>query len=161
MLNAVRWLLQGDRLVGACRNGEAAAAPCAMAISSLKVLVVDDHPIHRALMSGMLKMLFPSVAVDEAGDGLQAQTRLRDRHYDIVLSDWKMPDMDGLQLVAWLHSGETSPPPFVLFSGHGEREEIAPLFSSHRIDGYLIKPFDQAAIREVVSVAVRVLAPVA
>jgi len=154
MLNDVRWLLQGERRVGAYRCENVAAQSHAMDILSLKLLVVDDIPICRMLMSGMLRVLFPNAAVDEAGDGAQAQVMLRNQHYDMVLSDWMMPDMDGLQLAAWMHSGEIPPRPFVLFSANDGVDEILPLFSSHGIDGYLIKPLDQATMKELISASI-------
>lgn len=157
MSNALRWLWWNERRTGACREGCAAGADAA----SFRALVVDDLPVHRLLLSGMLKVLFPNSVVDGAGDGVQAQAMLRAQRYDIVLSDWMMPGVDGLQLATWLRSGEVPQLPFVLFSANDGVDEIASLFSSHGIDGYLIKPFDREAIREVVSMAVRILTPAA
>lgn len=156
MSNELRWLWQDERRTGAYRDGNAAAGAD---ITPLRVLVVDDLPVHLLLLSGLLKALFPCSVVDEAGDGAQAQSMLRAQRYDIVLCNWIMPGMDGLQLANWLRSGEVPQLPFVLFSAHDEADEIASLFSTHAIDGYLFKPFDQAAIREMVSVAVGVLTP--
>ncbi len=158
MSNELRWLWQDERRTGAYRDGNAAAG---VDIAPFRVLVVDDLPVHLLLLSGLLKTLFPCAVVDEAADGAQAQSMLREQRYDIVLCDWGMPGMDGLQLANWLRSGELPQLPFVLFSAHDEADEIASLFLTHAIDGYLVKPFDQAAVREVVSVAVRVSAPVA
>lgn len=153
MSNELRWLWQDERRTGAYHdvNGSDRAD-----IAALRMLVVDDLSIHCLLFSGLLKALFPGSVVDETGDCARAQSMLREQRYDIVLSNWIMPGMDGLQLAKWLRSGEVEQQPFVLFSAHGEADEIAPLFSTHGIDGYLIKPFDRAAIREVVSAAVRV-----
>lgn len=160
MSNAIRWLRQGERLTGACRDGNAAAGAPWGGLP-LRALVVDDLPVHRLLLFGMLKVLFPTMSVDEAGDGEQAQEMLRAQRYDIVLSDWMMPGMDGLCLANWLRSGELPPSPFVLFSARDSEEEIAPLFETHGIGGYLIKPFDQAAIKEVVTVTAGILVPAA
>jgi len=149
MSNELCWLWQGVRRTGAHLCGNALVGAEAM---SLRMLVVEDVPIHRLLLSTLLKVLFPNSVVDEAGDGEQAQSMLREQRYDIVLSDWIMPGIDGVQLANWLRSGEVRQLPFVLFSAHDEPDDIASLFSTHTIDGYLFKPFDRSAIREVVSV---------
>lgn len=181
MSDVIRWLWQGMRRTGAHRGADAVVRADANPVPVLRALVVDDLPVHRLLLSGMLKVLFPHAVVDEANDGLQAQALLRGKSYDIVLSDWQMPNMDGLQLASWLRSSERSQlseqfsardswkrpmlpsaqcpqQPFVLVSSRDGVEEIAPLFSTHRIDGYLIKPFDQAAIEEIVRFAIGVSA---
>lgn len=158
MSNALCWLWQDDRRTGAHRDGTAAAG---VDLTSLRALVVDDLPVHRLLLSGMLKVLFPRAQVDVADDGTQAQVLLDAQHYDIVLSDWFMPGVDGLQLANWLRSGERRKLPFVLFSANDMVDEIAPLFDTHGIDGYLIKPFDKIALKEVIEVAVGALTPVA
>lgn len=182
MQDAIHWLWQGARRTGARRDGAVSALAGAPDIPAFRVLVVDDLPVHRLLLSGMLKVLFPLAVVDEADDGLQAQALLRGNSYDIVLSDWQMPNMDGLQLASWLRSSERSQSSeqfsardswkrpmlpstqypqqaFVLVSSRDGADEIATLFSTHRIDGYLIKPFDQAAIREIVRFAIGVSVP--
>lgn len=158
MSDELRWLWQGERRTGAYRDS---AATAGANIAGLRMLVVDALPVHRLLLSGLLKVLFPGSAVDETGDCARAQSMLRGRHYDVVLSNWIMPGMGGSQLANWLRPGETPQQPFVLFSAHDEIDEIAPLFSMQGIDGYLVKPFDQTAIREVISVAVGALTPAA
>lgn len=147
----VRWLFQGERRVGACGGEGESGAKEAAGIRLQRALVVDDHPVHRALMSGMLNLLYSGLVVEEAGDGLQAQLMLMERRYDIVLSDWNMPRLDGVRLARWLRSGGGSPSPFVLFSAHDEVDDIVRLFSARQIDGYLIKPFDQDAMTKVIS----------
>lgn len=149
----MHWLFQGERPTGVWWDGDFAAQLMARDSASFKALVVDDLPIHRALMSGMMRLLFPFASVDVAEGGRRAQAMLREHDYDIVLSDWVMPGMDGLQLAKWLHSGEVPPRSFVLFSAHDEIAEIERLFSSHGIAGCLIKPLDQEAMMAVISAA--------
>lgn len=151
MAAQVHWIIENNRRVGAYRTDDNATASAAPGCR-LKSLVVDDHPIHRSLLAGMMEILFPGSSVDLAEDGVRAQEKLRAGRYDIVLCDWFMPKMDGLQLAEWLRSGETPKQPFVLVSAHDEAEVIAPLIASRAIDGYLIKPFDQTALKEVITI---------
>lgn len=158
MSNELRWLWQNERRTGAYRDSNHSTRAD---MTALKMLVVDDSPVHRLLLAGLLNALFPGSIVDKADDGAQAQSMLRAQRYDIVLSDWIMSGMDGLQLANWLSSGEVPHLPFVLCSTHDGVDEITALFSTHGIDGYLVKPFDQAAIKEVVLVAAKASAPAA
>lgn len=150
-MNNIHWLVQGELRVGAYRAGsdEIPAVP----LSPLRMLVVDDIDTHRAILTGMLNLLFRNVTVDEAADGLQAQAKLRNQRYDIILSDWLMPNMDGIELAAWLHGGEVTPLPYVLISSRDDPDEIAALFTIPGIDGYLIKPLDHTAMRAVIAAA--------
>lgn len=115
------------------------------------MLVVDDIDMHRTILSGMLKLLFRDSTVDEARDGLEAQSKLCDHRYDVVLSDWLMPNMDGLELANWLNGGNGAPLPYILISARDDYDEIAALFATPGIDGYLIKPHDHNAMREVIT----------
>lgn len=151
MATQVHWIIENERRVGAYRIDDD-APPAAPPAQPFKSLVVDDHPIHRSLLAGMMEILFPGCTVDLAEDGIRAQEKLRTGRYDVVLCDWFMPKMDGLQLAEWLHSGEIPSQPFILVSAHDEADVIAPLIASHAIDGYLIKPFDQTALREIISI---------
>ena len=63
-----------------------------------RVLVVDDDAHVRALLSALLT--HEGYSVVEAGDGLDALHKLRKRHFNLVISDYRMPRCDGMQLLA-------------------------------------------------------------
>jgi DNA-binding NtrC family response regulator len=63
-----------------------------------RVLVVDDDASGRSLLSILL--MHEGYDVFEAGDGLEAVDELRKRHFDMVISDYRMPRFDGMQLLA-------------------------------------------------------------
>ena len=63
-----------------------------------QVLVVDDDASGRSLLSILLT--HEGYDVFEAGDGLEAVDELRKRHFDMVISDYRMPRFDGMQLLA-------------------------------------------------------------
>lgn len=65
---------------------------------SMKILVVDDFPTMRRIVRNLLKELGYS-NVDEAEDGHAALTRLRSGDFDFVISDWNMPNLDGLAML--------------------------------------------------------------
>ena len=63
-----------------------------------RVLVVDDDASIRSLLSVLLR--YEGYNVFEAGDGLEAVHELKKRHFDVVISDFRMPRFDGMQLLA-------------------------------------------------------------
>jgi DNA-binding NtrC family response regulator len=63
-----------------------------------RILVVDDDASGRSLLSILL--MHEGYDVFEAGDGLEAVDELRKRHFDMVISDYRMPRFDGMQLLA-------------------------------------------------------------
>jgi|CXWL01.1.fsa_nt_gi DNA-binding NtrC family response regulator len=62
-----------------------------------RVLVVDDDAHVRALLSALLT--YEGYNVFEAGDGLEAVQELQKRHFEVVISDYRMPRFDGMQLL--------------------------------------------------------------
>ncbi|MDD4873788.1 MAG: response regulator transcription factor [Dehalococcoidales bacterium] len=65
----------------------------------MKVLIADDHPIIRQGLKQILKDALESISVDEAGNGLEALTKINNELYDIALLDISMPGMNGLELL--------------------------------------------------------------
>ncbi len=70
-------------------------------MSKVKVLVVDDAPFIRDLVRKCLRNTFAGVAVEDAVNGRKAQVLLTRERFDLVLCDWEMPEMSGLELLAW------------------------------------------------------------
>lgn len=116
---------------------------------NLPVLVVDDIQAARATIINILKVLsFKNIL--EAANGEEAK-QIVEEHGDklqLIISDWKMPYMDGLELLRWLRRQEKiSHIPFIFVTSRGEKEDIA-LASDEGIDGYLLKPVTIDAVIE-------------
>lgn len=107
-------------------------------IRGLRALVVDDNPTARQILHDQLVSF--QLQVDEAS-GAQAGLKLLDQHeYALVLMDWKMPDIDGLQAVEMIRERfGNNTPALIMVTAYG-REEI--VNSPHResLDGFLLKP---------------------
>jgi CheY-like chemotaxis protein/anti-sigma regulatory factor (Ser/Thr protein kinase) len=86
------------------------------------ILVVDDSPVDRLLVGGLLKK-DGELAIDFSVDGADALEKLRHGKYDLVLTDLVMPGIDGLELVATVHSQYPNVP-VILMTSKGT-EEIA------------------------------------
>ncbi|MGB4726552.1 MAG: sigma-54 dependent transcriptional regulator [Thermogutta sp.] len=73
----------------------------------MRVLIVDDEKIKRVTLADDLAA--QGYEVETAADGEEALERLRDRHFDVVVADVKMPRVDGLELLRYIKQGEQAP----------------------------------------------------
>jgi DNA-binding response OmpR family regulator len=110
-------------------------------MSKLNVLVVDDAPFIRDLIKKGLRNLFPGLVVDEAADGRRAQTILGKQRFDLILCDWEMPGMTGLELLTWFraqpdHKGV----PFIMVTSRGDKENVVQAIQAG-VSDYMGKPF--------------------
>jgi len=113
----------------------------------VRALVVDDSRAMRVLMTRMLKEI--GFDVQEAGDGREALTRLREMgEVDIVLVDWNMPEMDGLEFLRAVRAdrGWDDIRVMMVTTECGMDEVMSAL--QEGADDYVMKPFDKEIIRE-------------
>jgi NADH:ubiquinone oxidoreductase subunit E len=110
-----------------------------------KILVVDDEPV---VVKSCERILIPEgYLVDSAADGKEAMKKLGHASYDLVISDIKMPDMDGIELLKWIRDSKLETE-VVLITGYPSQESIKEALSLRIID-YLPKPFSPALLVEV------------
>ena len=114
---------------------------------ALKVLVVDDQNSVRQmtrLTLGQLGINF----VHEAENGVQAMETASLQPLDLVISDYNMPEMDGLGLLRAIRGHPTARKlPFILLTGRGDRELVMKAAQAG-VNNYLVKPFTPAILRE-------------
>ncbi len=134
-------------------NGEGYALTSPGDMTGLKVLVVDDNEAARLIFTEMLGA-FGSFRVKAVGSGRDALAELTgalgDKPYDLVLLDWKMPDMDGFEVARRIETDpvlgeETVSPRVIMVTMYG-REDVFPKISEGEtgIDGFLIKPVNSS-----------------
>jgi CheY-like chemotaxis protein len=110
-----------------------------------RVLVAEDNPANQLIVQSLLKRL--GLTVDVVGDGLEAVDAASSRHYDIVLMDIGMPDMDGIAATRAIRAlnGSMARVPIVAVTAHvmrGERDSLL----AQGFDDYLPKPIDRNAL---------------
>ncbi|MGK5050443.1 ATP-binding protein [Janthinobacterium sp. RB2P8] len=105
------------------------------------VLLVDDDDNCRKLLAGLLAPL--GFQLQEAAGGTQAQAMLAVQRYDMVLSDWRMPDMDGLALTRWLRAQTALVQPRLVIMTASAFEEEKQEALAAGADGFLRKPIEQ------------------
>ncbi len=102
-----------------------------------KILVIDDEKNIRNSLRDILE--FEKYKVDEAVDGEDAISKLKESNYDVVLCDIKMPKKDGLEVLQ--ESFEFTDAPFIIISGHGDIETAVEAIKKGAFN-YLEKPLD-------------------
>ena len=113
----------------------------------MKFLVVDDFSTMRRIVRNLLKEL-GYTNVDEAEDGVQALTKLRSDKYDFVVSDWNMPNMDGLTMLKNIRADEALKKlPVLMVTAEAKRENIIEAAKAGA-SGYVVKPFTAATLDE-------------
>ena len=113
----------------------------------LKFLVVDDFSTMRRIVRGLLKEMGYD-NVDEAEDGAVALAMLKSRHYDVVVSDINMPNMNGFEMLA---AAKAEPRlkavPFLMVTAEARKEDLVRAAQSGAA-GYIVKPFTRATLEE-------------
>lgn len=118
-----------------------------MTDKSIKFLVVDDFSTMRRIVRNLLKEL-GFVNVEEAEDGNAALRKLRDGNFDFVVSDWNMPNMDGLTMLKKIRAEEDLKKiPVLIITAEAKKENI--VAAAHAgANGYIVKPFTAATLDE-------------
>ena len=118
-----------------------------MSDKNLKFLVVDDFSTMRRIVRNLLKELGFS-NVDEAEDGVAALQKLRDSSFGFVISDWNMPNMDGLTLLQNIRSDDALKRiPVLMVTAEAKKENIVAAAQAGA-SGYVVKPFTAATLEE-------------
>ena len=79
-------------------------------MSKVSVLVVDDAPFIRDLVKKALRSQFPGIRTEDAVNGRKAQQMLARERFDLILCDWEMPEMSGLELLTWCRTQDALSP---------------------------------------------------
>ena len=128
--------------------------------SDLKFLVVDDFSTMRRIVRGLLKEM-GCINVDEAEDGAVALQMLKTNHYDFVVSDINMPNMNGFDLLKALKAEDSLKHiPVLMVTAEARKEDIL-LAAQSGAAGYVVKPFTKATLEEKVTKIMQKLAATA
>jgi two-component system, chemotaxis family, chemotaxis protein CheY len=117
------------------------------AASSLKVLVVDDQLTIRSLVRGGLQQLgFKDI--DEAPDGEEALRQLIVKPAQLIISDYNMPKLDGLNLLRAVRAHEPlKKTAFIMLTGRADKELVQKAVQ-YGVNNYLVKPFTITTLKD-------------
>lgn len=118
-----------------------------MTNKNLKILVVDDFPTMRRIIRNLLKDLGYE-NVDEAEDGVMGLEKLRNGSFDFVVSDWNMPNLDGLEMLKQIRAdAKLATMPVLMVTAEAKKENIIAAAQAGA-SGYVVKPFTAATLEE-------------
>ncbi len=114
---------------------------------NMPILIVDDYKTMLRIIANLLKQIgFNNV--DEATDGSMALGKMRERAYGLVISDWNMEPMTGLQLVKEIRADEKlKATPFIMVTAESKTENVVAAKQAG-INNYIVKPFNAETLRK-------------
>ncbi len=115
--------------------------------TSIKVLVVDDFATMRRILKNILKQLgFKNLV--EADDGTTAWDVIETQEIDLVMADWNMPKMTGLELLKKVRASEKyAKVPFLMVTAEAQKQNVIEAVQAG-VSNYVVKPFTAEAISE-------------
>ena len=110
-------------------------------MSKVSVLVVDDASFIRDLVKNCLRNYFPGIRIEDAVNGRKAQALLSREAFDLVLCDWEMPEMSGLELLTWCREQDRLKTlPFIMVTSRGDKENVIQAIQAG-VSDFVSKPF--------------------
>lgn len=113
---------------------------------NMNVLIVDDYKTMLRIIRNLLKQLgFNNV--DEATDGSMALQMLRVGNYGLIISDWNMEPMTGLQLLREVRAdAKLKPTPFIMVTAESKSENVIAAKEAG-VSNYIVKPFNAETLK--------------
>lgn len=111
----------------------------------MNVLVVDDSQMTRMIITKTLGS-FGITGVAEATDGQKALELFEQKQFDLVFSDWNMPNMNGLELLGEIRK-KNSTVPVIMITTEGSKARVESAITLG-VSDYLLKPFTPVALRD-------------
>ncbi len=112
----------------------------------MPILIVDDYKTMLRIIRNLLKQLgFDNV--DEATDGSAALQKLRSKEYKLVISDWNMEPMSGMQLLTEVRAdAKLKDLPFIMITAESKTENVVAAKQAG-VSNYIVKPFNAATLK--------------
>jgi DNA-binding response OmpR family regulator len=111
-------------------------------LQRVKILIVDDEPLIQKLVRGVLTYL-GFTDIKSTNNGRKAQELIQQTPFDIVITDWRMSDLDGIDIIRFVRGAKTSPfykTPIIMLTGNTEDYYVKTAINAG-VNAYLIKPF--------------------
>ncbi|TCZ53670.1 chemotaxis response regulator CheY [Roseicella aquatilis] len=114
---------------------------------NIKVLVVDDYKTMTRIIRNLLKQIDFN-DTDEAADGNEALAKLRGGNFGLVISDWNMEPMTGLELLKEIRAdAKLRHLPFIMVTAESKTENVVAAKQAG-VSNYIVKPFNAETLRE-------------
>ncbi len=114
---------------------------------NMKILVVDDFSTMRKIVRNVLKQLGYS-NIEEAEDGAQAYSMLKEGSFQFVVSDWNMPNLDGLEMLKKIRSDpDLKDLPVLMVTAEAEKDKVIAAIKAG-VNNYIVKPFTAETLKQ-------------
>ena len=115
--------------------------------TNMPVLIVDDYKTMLRIVRNLLSQIgFENV--DEASDGAAALEKIKSKDYGLVISDWNMEPMSGLDLLRQVRAdGKTAKLPFIMVTAEAKTENVVTARAAG-VSNYIVKPFNAATLKQ-------------
>ncbi len=118
----------------------------------MKVLVVDDFATMRKIVKNVLRQISIENVV-EADNGKHALTVLQTEPVDLIISDWMMPEMTGIEFLKVCKGDEEKKKiPFIMVTAEGQKDSVMEAIKSG-VDNYIVKPFTPDKLKDAIDKA--------
>lgn len=114
---------------------------------TMSILIVDDYKTMLRIIRNLLRQLeFENI--DEASDGSAALQRLQSKDYDLIISDWNMEPMTGLQLLREVRASQKLKHiPFIMVTAESKTENVIAAKEAG-VSNYIVKPFNAETLKQ-------------
>lgn len=112
----------------------------------MQILIVDDYKTMLRIIRNLLKQLdFKNI--DDAMDGSSALQKLRDKEFGLVISDWNMEPMTGLELLKEVRAdAKLKSLPFIMITAESKAENVI-VAKEAGVSNYIVKPFNAETLK--------------
>jgi two-component system chemotaxis response regulator CheY len=116
-------------------------------MTSIKILIVDDSITIRRIITNALKTIgFPETV--EAVNGKDALEKLTSSNIDFIITDWNMPEMNGLEFIKEVRANPVySSLPILMITTHGTEHDVIEALQA-KVNSYIVKPFTPQELKE-------------
>jgi two-component system chemotaxis response regulator CheY len=120
---------------------------------NMPIMIVDDYKTMLRIVRNLLKQLgFDNV--DEASDGAEALRKLREKSYRLIISDWNMEPMTGLQLLQEVRAdSKLNGIPFIMVTAESKTENVIAAKQAG-VNNYIVKPFNAETLKTKLSAVI-------
>ena len=122
----------------------------------MKFLVVDDSPTMRRIVCNALRDIGYSEVV-EAEDGNDALDKIDTHTFEFIITDWNMPNMNGLDLTKSIRDhDQIGKIPILMITTRGMQEDVIAAMQA-RVNNYIVKPFTAKILREKIDMILKIV----
>jgi two-component system chemotaxis response regulator CheY len=113
----------------------------------MPILIVDDYKTMLRIVRNLLKQ-FGFENVDEAANGGEAFNKMKEKQYGLVISDWNMEPMTGIQLLQQVRAdANTKDTPFIIIAAESKAENVIAAKGAG-VSNYIVKPFNAKTLKQ-------------